>query len=315
MKPPCPVDDRCSICGAIPKWRSLCQITEKYAAIQCTNCQVVCVYPMPDQDELISYYSTYNPTLESEYTNTQLVELHQPVLNYLVTKLGNNQHLSFLDYGFGSGAFLKQVANKGFLAYGVEFSEQNCKQLQFYCQQSALPISVINLVNQSLDSFADQQFDCITLFQVIEHLVDPLAVLQQLSKLQKPGGIIYLECPNNDATYLKVKNAIRKQVGRETFFSSLNPPQHIYGFNRHSMKLLLENAGYTPLEIKDYPLADGVHQVETLFWYPSLRELMQNQTLWNFYHVSKTMIRLFDPLASIFLGGGGGLYALASKKE
>jgi hypothetical protein len=110
-----------------------------------------------------------------------------------------------------------------------------------------------------------------------------------------------------------MKNVIRKKVNREAFFDSLNPPQHLYGFNRRSMHILLEKAGYTPIEVSDYFYGDGLHQVETLFWYPSFQEVLRNKNRWNFYGISKSLIRFFDPIASKFLGAGGGLYALARK--
>lgn len=81
------------------------------------------------------------------------------------------------------------------------------------------------------------------------------------------------------------------------------------------MRILLERAGYTPIEVSDYSFADGVHQVETQFWYPSLLEVLRNKHSWNFYGISKFLIKFFDFPASKILGAGGGLYALARKKS
>lgn len=305
---------QCPICDFDQYCKPLASMTEKYVAIKCRECQVVSAYPIPSLDELNEYYSSYQPTQETPERLSTLVELHEGILEYLVSKIGHRENLSFLDYGFGVGAFLKQVAQKGFHAYGAEFSKQNCEQLENFSRQNNTPIHTIQLSDTPLESLSGKNFDCITLFQVIEHIINPLELLSSLSSLQSSGGILYIECPNNDALYLKVKNAIREQVNRGDFFDSLNPPQHLYGFNRHSMQVLLEKAGYIPLEISDYFYADGLHQVETLLWYPSFQNLLQNRSAWNFYGVSKSLIGFFEPLASKFLGAGGGLYAVARKK-
>ena len=304
----------CLVCGEEQPCKPVASMTEKYVAIKCDKCHLASAYPIPSLDELNDYYSSYNTTQETPERLSTLVELNQVILEHIVAQMEGKDNLSFLDYGFGVGAFLKQVVKKGFSAYGVEFSTQNCEQLQKYCRENKVVIDTIKIPEESLD-FSGKKFDCITLFQVIEHVVDPLELLASLSSLQNPGGILYLECPNNDALYLKVKNLIRKKVGREAFFDSLNPPQHLYGFNRRSMRILLDRAGYTPIEVGDYFFADGVHQVETQFWYPSLLEVLQNKNSWNFYGISKFLIKFFDFPASKILGAGGGLYALARKKS
>lgn len=287
------IDYQCKICGFKQIGKPIASMTDQYVAIKCGNCDVLSAYPSPSIAELEQYYSSYPTTQERPEIDSILVELHQGILEYLLSHLEIKHNLSFLDYGFGAGAFIKLVAQKGFHAYGIELSVQNCNQLNKYCKKHNLKIGVNQVSDGYLDRFTDRKFNCITLFQVIEHALNPLELLSCLSSLQNSGGLLYLECPNNDALYLKVKNAIRKKVGRESFFDSLNPPQHLYGFNRNSIRVLLEKAGYTVIELSDYYYGDGLHQVETVFWYPSFQEIMRNKNCWNFYGISKFFIRLF----------------------
>lgn len=308
------IKNKCPICNQDQVYYPLASMTDQWVAIKCQNCQVTSAYPLPSEGQLIDYYKKYVTTKQSYDRDSVLVDLHQPILKWLVEKFNSQKKISFLDFGFGVGAFLKQVTRNNFPAYGVEFSSQNCQQLEEYCLENNVEIPMVKLPEESLTKFFGQKFDCITLFQVIEHLLDPLAVISSLAEYQDSGGLIYIECPNNDALFLKVKNLIRYQVNREGFFDSLNPPQHIYGFNKKSLKILLENSGYVPVEINDYYFADQVHQVETMFWYPSLSDIVQNKKMQNFYSISKFLIGAFDPLASRLMGAGGGLYALARKQ-
>lgn len=303
----------CPVCGLSKKYVPSVKLLNKYAVIRCQNCQLESVNPLPSPEELQEYYTTYHTTKETEYRNTKLVELHKSILDYLLAYFPEPENLMFLDYGFGAGAFLKCASQRGLQVFGAEFSDQNCKQIEKYCEQKGLPIKTVNVSNSGLELLNNIRFNCITLFQVIEHCIDPLNLLKRLSSFQKEGDIIYLECPNNDAFYLRIKNIIRNYVGREDFFNSLNPPQHLHGFNRKSMKFMLEEAGYTPIDINDYYFADGLHQVETLAWYPPLIEAIKNGRIHNAYSLSKSFIGMAEPLASKLFGAGGGLYSLAKK--
>ncbi len=307
------MDYRCPICEVAGRHNPIAIFASGHRAIKCKSCETAGVYPMPTADELAEYYKDYEITKGSDYSDTRLVEYHDKIFNYLLSRIGNKRDTTFLDYGFGTGAFLKFVAKKGFSASGVELSIQNCEQLKGYCIKNNIKVDIINSLYEPLERLSNRPFDCVTLFSVIEHVLDPVGVLISLSALQSRGGLLYIECPNNDALYLKVKNIIRKHVDREDFFDSLNPLHHLYGFNKRSMNILLKRAGYEPLEIGDYAFADGLHQVETAFWYPSPGMLLHDRNRHNFYNMAKFLIKLFDPLASRLLGAGGGLYAMARK--
>lgn len=307
------ISHTCHICGISKDYAPLVNLLNKYAVIRCQNCQLESVSPLPSLEELQEYYASYHTTEENEYRNTKLVELHNNILDLLLAHFSEPENLIVLDYGFGAGAFLKCAAHRGLQVFGAEFSDQNCRQVEKYSEQEKLSIKTVNVSNFGLESLNNSRFNCITLFQVIEHCLDPLNLLKQLSSFQEEGDVIYLECPNNNAFYLKAKNKIRNYVGREAFFNSLNPPQHLHGFNRKSMRLMLKEAGYTPVDINDYHFADGLHQVETLAWYPPLIEAIKNRRIYNAYTLSKSLIGMAEPLASKLFGAGGGLYALAKK--
>jgi 2-polyprenyl-3-methyl-5-hydroxy-6-metoxy-1,4-benzoquinol methylase len=95
-----------------------------------------------------------------------------------------------LEVGSGSGAFLKQLRDRGISAQGIEYSETAVIATQ------AAGLQVENKSLQDLrDDYADQ-FDAICSFQVLEHVVDPLGFLQDALALLKPGGRLLLAVPN-----------------------------------------------------------------------------------------------------------------------
>jgi 2-polyprenyl-3-methyl-5-hydroxy-6-metoxy-1,4-benzoquinol methylase len=314
----------CPICGVTQYpnivaeivWNTPIPGPSRYKAVQCTNCDVEAAYPMPSKEVLAKYYSDYHPTqiLEQTYRANRLVELQDPLLSFLIERLGGlDPHLKFLDYGFGAGAFLMNAAKKGLSATGLDFGRQNIEQLRSISRERNLKIEAYDMEQDGLNALRGNFYDCITMFQVIEHLVSPLDTLAQLRNLQKPGGILYIECPNQAGLFFRIKNLLRPLINRKFMWGSLSPPQHVLGFTKKSLAKLLERAGYEPLEVNDYRVADGLHAPETPYWYPSLWEWLTDRNQRSTYRTAKMLIRLFDYPASHLFSAGGGLYALAKR--
>lgn len=283
-----------------------------YTIAKCEECEGTFSFPRPDGQELDRIYSDFEMTRCDLKTGSKIQGLYQRTIDYLRSEMDSRKKLKFLDYGFGTGEFLKQIVKNGIEAYGVEVDNERCRQLQTYCKEKNVKIQCLDLRNESIAKFSGMQFDCITLFQVIEHVVDPLKLLTGLSKFQAPGQFLFIECPNNDALFLKIKNLIRNFVGRESFYDSLRPPIHINGFNKKSLHRMLEKTDYSTIKIEDYRCVDGVHQPENMFMYPTFFEILMNKKRWTLDNFFRCSIRYLDLFAKS-MGAGYGLYALARK--
>lgn len=300
----------CSICGNPKSNKIIAKISERHNVVECSQCAVHAIYPKPSIADLSEYYKDYYLTRNNSDSSENLVQMHSAILNCLVSKAEEKSILQFLDYGFGTGAFLKLLAQKGYSCVGVEISDNNYRQLKDYVIRHNLSIKLVKMPEETLDSLSNRKFDVITLFQVIEHDISPLALLKSLSKYQNPGGLMYIECPNNDALYNKTKNILNKILGRKGSFKSLKYPEHLYGFNKKSLEILLKRVGYAVIEIGEYHVSDGVHQVESIYWWPPA---YQNARLWHPLGLLKSAIWLFDVLSLKCLGSGSGLYLCARK--
>jgi 2-polyprenyl-3-methyl-5-hydroxy-6-metoxy-1,4-benzoquinol methylase len=306
------IDFHCRICGTAQHVKPRAVLRNNYKVVKCPKCTVACLQPIPSENELKQYYERYYLTRTRNDRQDDLVDLHRGVLQYLLHRSSHQAGISILDFGFGSGSFLKLVAKSKHRAFGTDLSEQNCQQLESYCKQNDLIITIVNLGEQSLADFGNINFDVITMFQIIEHLPDPVASLSALSSLQRSGGLIYVECPNNDALYLGIKNAVNKIIRRNEFCDSLKVPEHIFGFNKGSIKTMLANIGYEILDFGDYYYSDGLHQVESIYWWPSFPRNCVSGFPNTFV---KSLIQCFDMLSSKIFHSGAGLYVLAEKKR
>lgn len=182
---------------------------------------------------------------------------------------------SILDFGCGAGGFLlkaRQIAN---VTEGVEPEQQ----LQAHFSQSGLKVwAGIEALHAS-----GSQYDLITAFHVIEHLMDPREALTQLASMLKKGGELIVEVPSaNDALLtLYSCDAFR----HFTYWS-----QHLYLFNSRTLSDLANQAGLSLRWIKQvqrYPLSNhlhwlakgkaGGHQAWSFLDSPSLNEAYASQ--------------------------------------
>lgn len=103
---------------------------------------------------------------------------------YIENILNGDYTRNVLDFGCGTGGFLKLLKNK-YNSYGVEMSDiyrnlLNTDGLKVY---------------KSIDEF-NIKFDIICLWHVFEHLDNPIGLLTQIKKFLKPDGIILIEVPH-----------------------------------------------------------------------------------------------------------------------
>ncbi len=134
-----------------------------------------------------------------------------------------------LDVGCSSGAFLSVARDVGFITTGVEPAEKAARTAQ------GLGLDVfIGTLEQA--GFADQSFDVITLFEVIEHLKEPIPLLQEAFRVLVPGGTMLIGTGNVDSWTAKIKRGawgyldINHHGGHISFFT----PESISQIARHT---------------------------------------------------------------------------------
>lgn len=149
-----------------------------------------------------------------------------------------------LDFGSGNGGFLKFVKDISKSALGVELEKA---VIPYYDKEN---ISIEN----SLDRI-NEKFDIITSFHVVEHIKEPLIILEKLKKLLEDKGKLIIEVPNaNDALLTIYQN---EAFSNFTYWSC-----HLYLYTKHTLELLAKKAGLKVEFIKHiqrYPLSNHLY--------------------------------------------------------
>ncbi|MEW6095222.1 MAG: class I SAM-dependent methyltransferase [bacterium] len=207
------------------------------AIVQCKNCNLVYTNTVLDDEKFYSKsFFIGKDEVTASYTDySQDKEILKPELRKRLIQIKKYKTQGrLLDVGCALGFFLDE-ARGDFDTYGVEISNFAAT----YAREK-LGLQVTN--GRFLDvEFENEFFDCITLWDVIEHLPDPTLNLKKAYKLLKSDGLLVLSTGD-------INSFVSKLMGK--YWHLILPPQHIYYFSQDTIKKLLEKAGFKVIDIK-----------------------------------------------------------------
>lgn len=155
-----------------------------------------------------------------------------------------------LDIGCGCGEALVAASRIGWEALGVEPSEDFARIGQ---QEYGLDIRIGRIEDLSIPA---STFDLILLAGVLEHVYDPVALLGHARAALVPGGLLYLDVPNERSLFHACARMANRARGRDwsVCLSPTFPPYHVSGFSSRSLRTALDRAGFATVELRSYPI-------------------------------------------------------------
>jgi 2-polyprenyl-3-methyl-5-hydroxy-6-metoxy-1,4-benzoquinol methylase len=200
---------------------------------KCENCGHHFTVPSVNESLRSKYYNELNSEYFLNNTFNHLNDKHDYIFN-LISKYKKGGEI--LEIGCGNGFLLEKFRLKGWNAYGIEPSNNAVE----FIQQN---FSKINIKNQFLDynSYKSKSFDLILLFDVIEHLSNPVETILLANYYLKNGGLLVIGTGN-----IKSVNAIISK-NNWGYFGSW---EHISFYSPKSMKYLLSRNKFNILKIK-----------------------------------------------------------------
>ncbi len=148
-----------------------------------------------------------------------------------------------LDVGCGNGHFALHVKDKFNKICGAEIA----KEAAFIAQKQKVFTSVMDL-NSSL-SYKDNTFDAVTCLDVVEHLLDPDFLIDEIYRVLRPDGQLVLTTPNIRNfrnLYTLVFRGIFPQTSSDTFVWGGG---HLHFFTREDIKNIFKKAGFKRIEL------------------------------------------------------------------
>lgn len=135
---------------------------------------------------------------------------------------------SLLDVGAAAGLILDGLVKEGFEGCGVEPNETMAR-----FAQTELRLDVTASAFEDFET--DKQFDVVTVIQVMGHFIDPVAAVQKLHELVRPGGLCLVETWDAGSWPARL-------LGPN--WHEYSPPSVLQWFSRGSLKQLFERCQF-----------------------------------------------------------------------
>jgi len=93
-----------------------------------------------------------------------------------------------------------------------------------------------------------QQYDCVLIMEVLEHLNEPLDALANTNPLMCPEGVLYVTVPIRDCLFDRLRR-LKNRNNREQVVLD-HDPTHVHAFSRESLIRLIEEAGFEIIQTR-----------------------------------------------------------------
>lgn len=222
----------CLFCGSSDSkyWGS----ESGFDAVKCTKCGLVYVRQRPSAEAIASatvlgQHSTEVGHLDFVYNRSarKLRRYRKRVERLYSDELRAGKPLSWLDVGAGFGELIEALESllpSHSEIVGIEPMEPKAES----ARNRGLAVS-----SRSLDEI-DQQFDVVSIVNILSHVPEPGSFLQKLAKLTKPGGSIYL-----------VTGTGGDLATRQEYPDRLELPDHLLFAGREHIEQWLARSGFT----------------------------------------------------------------------
>ena len=232
----------CALCGASDPISFAEGLDYEYATAsnrfvfaKCRSCGHLYLNPRPSTDHLgVIYPPTYYAFAENQAGNAAVGYFRKiwesGKVKHFLKIVGAGQK-KILDVGCGEGRFLsllKQYGDPAWELVGLDFDQKAaglCRRKGFRCE-----------VGRIEDFPAEEKFDAIIMFQLIEHVDNPREVARRMRALLNPGGVLVLETPN--------PAGLDFQWFKKSYWGHYHFPRHWHLFTSSRLTKMLEETGY-----------------------------------------------------------------------
>ena len=230
---------RCAICDD-DTTETVCSVPP-WSYVKCKTCGLIYVNPRSKENAVQHAYEKGNLRTwfkQKTYSRRKLANLKNidnrlkrgETLMYEVAKY--KQGGNILDIGCNRGFLLANAAAWGWDAYGIEIVSWKTGLVQKEFDN----VTIFNERLGDIDPpFEDKFFDVITMIDIIEHFHDPVKDMTDIHRVLKDDGFLLINTPDISSAWLSIQ-------GDEWKYDK--PEEHLYLFDRNTLKLLLEKIGF-----------------------------------------------------------------------
>ncbi len=205
-----------------------------FEVYECQNCKLLFTCPVPKSSEV--YSEDYFSGATSGYGYVDYDADKEPMTSVfnkyldLVSSFGVRSG-KLLDIGAATGFFMKIAKTRGFSVSGIEISAFAAQK----GRKEGLEIVTGDLIEHK---YGNESFDVITMFDVLEHVPDPKAIIFEVRRILKKDGLLLVNTPDAESLLAKI-------LGKN--WHLIMPPEHINYFSPKNLGDYLSKNGFSVL--------------------------------------------------------------------
>ncbi|MCL2400052.1 MAG: methyltransferase domain-containing protein [Defluviitaleaceae bacterium] len=219
---------------------------------KCNECGLVFAGNMPSSSALDKYYAAHFKEMQAGGKMYAISETgnQEGYFRYSENRINRIERIrgskgSLLDIGAGLGTFVKVASDHGWQTYGLEFSSE---RVNYAKEKWGISLKQMDF----FDLESKDQYDVITMFEVIEHLINPWEALEKCASLLKEKGVFVIATPFRDSTFVKARHP------SNDFW--WNEPSHLSYMDTQTLVKASQKYGFNCVEIVDSE--DGAGRLE-----------------------------------------------------
>ena len=232
---------KCPACNS--KENKFFLIKRKFKYNLCQKCNTYFMSPRPSEKILLDHYKNslnmnyWSKEIFPKSKNKRIKYIFEPRAKYLIKiskkYLNKSSKISYLEIGSGDASFANQLKKKNFFNHYL-LVEPNTNLANI---SKKYGFNVFNDIFENLNS--KKKFDCISSFEVIEHICSPGKFLKTCYKNLKKNGILVFSCPNGEGIDVSLLQERSNVIDHE----------HLNYFNINSINTLLRRNKFQICEI------------------------------------------------------------------
>ena len=213
----------CPACSGVGAYTGMAR---DYRLAKCGDCATVFVSPMPSDDVLTAFYSGYKKNARYFGKKDKKVRRAKLRLRFLPVRRG----MCFLDVGCNAGFAVAAALQRNLDAHGIDIDREAIEAAQTW-----LPPERFKAL--SIEEYAAQghRADMVYSSEVLEHVPNPDGFVGALSQVLRPGGWVYITCP--DAGHFR-------RPRNFTDWKEVRPPEHLIYYTRDGLRRLFARHGF-----------------------------------------------------------------------
>lgn len=223
----------CPLCGS-PRHRTLSLRGGHHLLARCQECDFVFSIVVPGPAEIhkryqSGYYQSWG--LHDPAFEPVLREMKLHTFRGHMTRVARLMPSgAVLDVGCATGFFLEMAEEAGWDVWGVELSEEGASRARRRFGDRVFCGSLAEA------KFPSSRFDLVTLFDVIEHVADPRGLVDEVSRILRPGGLLLLTTPD-------IGSLSARLMGK--YWIHFTENEHLCFFDRQRIKRFMRDHGFS----------------------------------------------------------------------